>query len=63
MPKSDTATMIELAACGGQFMDILQNYQKRQNEEPNFDPQTEIYDLYTDLDYLCNKTKLNIIQL
>jgi len=60
MPKSDTATMIELAACGGQFMDIMQDYQECQRDNPNFDPRQALYDLYTDLDYLCNRTKLNL---
>lgn len=45
-----------------QFMEIMTDYQQRQNEDPNFDPLTELYDLYTDLDDLCNQTKLNLIQ-
>jgi hypothetical protein len=46
---SDTAKMIELGAAGGQFLDIMQNYMERQNDDPNFDPRTELYDLYDDL--------------
>lgn len=58
--NKETATMIEVTACGNEFMRIMQDYQQRQNEDPNFDPRTAIYDLYDDLDYLCNKTKLNL---
>jgi len=60
MPKSDTATMIELAACGGQFLKIMQYYQECQRDNPNFDPRQALHDLCTDLNYLCNKTKLNL---
>ena len=54
-------TMSELAECGNEFMRIFQDYQRRQNEDPNFDVHTELYDLYSDLDYLCNRTKLNLL--
>ena len=57
---TNTKTTIEMAACGNEFMRIMRDYQERQNDDPNFDPRTQIYDLYADLDYLCNKTKLNL---
>lgn len=60
MPKSDTATMIELAACGGQFLDIMQDYQERQEDDPNFDPRTRLYDLYDELVFIYDKTKSNL---
>ena len=46
---SDTAIMIELAAAGSQFKDVMEDYQERQKDDPNFDPRTQIYDLYADL--------------
>lgn len=58
--SKETATTIEMSACGNEFMRIFQDYQRRQNDDPNFDPRTALYDLYADLDYLCNKTKLNL---
>lgn len=60
MPKSDTATMIELAACGGQFLDIMQDYQQRQEDDPNFDPSTRLYDLYDELVFIYDKTNSNL---
>ena len=32
-----------------EFMSIMGDYLARQQGDPNFDPQTEIYDLYDDL--------------
>ena len=32
-----------------EFMDIMQDYLARQQDDPNFDPRTQIYDLYDDL--------------
>lgn len=49
---TDTATTIEMAACGNEFMRIMQDYQERQNDDPNFDPRTEIYDLYDNMVHL-----------
>ena len=63
MPKSDTATMIELAACGNEFMKIVQDFQQREDEDPTFDTDTELHFLYANLAYLCNKTKLNLSKL
>ena len=60
MPKSDTATMIELAACGGQFLEIMEDYQERQEDDPNFDPRTRLYDLYDELVFIYDKTKSNL---
>jgi hypothetical protein len=60
MPKSDTATMIELAALGGQFMEIMQDYQERQEDDPNFDPRTRLYDLYDELVFIYDKTNSNL---
>ena len=41
-----------MAECGNKFMRIMQDYQERQNDDPNFDPRTQIYDLYEDMVYL-----------
>jgi hypothetical protein len=32
-----------------EFMNIMGDYLARQEDDPNFDPRTEIYDLYADL--------------
>ena len=32
-----------------EFMSIMGDYLARQEDDPNFDPSTEIYDLYEDL--------------
>ena len=34
------------------FMGIMRDYMERQNDDPNFDPRTQIYDLYDDLCHL-----------
>lgn len=60
MPKSDTATMIELAALGGQFMEIMQDYQECQEDNPNFDPRQALFDLYDDLVFIYDKTNSNL---
>ena len=52
-------TIIYNAAIGGQFMDIMQDYMERQNDDPNFDPRTALYDLYDDLVYIYEKAQDN----
>lgn len=48
--ESSTLTwVVEMAVAGRQFMDIMDDYQARQKDDPNFDPRTQIYDLYADL--------------
>jgi hypothetical protein len=32
-----------------EFMNIMGDYLSRQQDDPNFDPRTQIYDLYDDL--------------
>jgi len=44
-------TIIDNAAIGGQFMDIMQDYMKRQ-DDPDFDVAVEMDGLYTDLSNL-----------
>ena len=51
-----TATM---AYVGKQFMDIMDDYMARQEDDPNFDPRTQLYDLYDDLVFIYEKTKDN----
>lgn len=41
--------IIDKAAIGEDFMDIMEDYMERQNDDPNFDPRTQLYDLYDDL--------------
>ena len=53
MPKSDTATMINMAAVGGQFMDIMDDYMKLQDTD-DFDVQFHLMELYEDLSNLYN---------
>lgn len=52
MPKNATLTA---ATVGVQFMQIMDDYQARQQDDPNFDPRTEIYDLYDDLCHLYHE--------
>jgi len=60
MPKSDTATMIELAACGGQFMEIMEAHFNRQYEDEDFKPRQALYDLHSDLVALFEATESKI---
>lgn len=48
---STMQTIIYNAAIGTQFMDIMQDYMKRQ-DDPDFDVAVELDDLYTDLSNL-----------
>jgi hypothetical protein len=48
---STMQTIIDNAAIGGQFMDIMQDYMKRQ-DDPDFDVAVEMDGLYTDLSNL-----------
>ena len=48
---STMQTIIDNAAIGKQFMDIMQDYMKRQ-DDPDFDVAVEMDDLYTDLSNL-----------
>jgi len=52
-------TIIENAAIGGQFMDIMDDYQARQQDDPNFDPSTRLYDLYDELVFIYEKAQHN----
>ena len=49
-----TATM---ASVGKIFMDIMDDYQERQQDDPNFDPRTRLYDLYDELVFIYEKAK------
>ena len=52
-------TIIDNAAIGGQFMDIMDDYMERQNDDPNFDPRTRLYDLYDELVFIYEKAQDN----
>ena len=41
------------------FMAIMRDYQERQQDDPNFDPRTQLYDLYDDLVFIYEKAKDN----
>ena len=56
---STMQTIIYNAAIGTQFMDIMQDYMARQDDDPNFDPRTALYDLYDDLVYIYEKAQDN----
>ena len=47
-----TNATITAANIGMQFMEIMQDYQERQNDDPNFDPRTQLFDLYEDLCFI-----------
>jgi len=40
-------------------MAIMRDYQERQQDGPNFDPRTQLYDLYDDLVFIYEKAKDN----
>jgi hypothetical protein len=44
---------------GKQFMEIMEDYEERQNDDPNFDPRTQLYDLYDELVFIYEKAKDN----
>lgn len=58
MSASKTKVLIDTAK---DFMDIMQCYQERQEEDKNFDPKMAVYDLYCDLldvyEYANEKTQ------
>ena len=58
--EASTMNMTVAMACvGKQFMDIMEDYMERQNDDPNFDPRTALYDLYDDLVYIYEKAQDN----
>ena len=44
---------------GVQFVEIMDDYQARQQDDPNFDPRTQLYDLYDELVFIYEKAKDN----
>lgn len=46
MPASKKQILIDTAQ---EFMDTMQCYQERQQEDKHFDPKMAVYDLYCDL--------------
>ena len=40
-------------------MTIMEDYIERQNDDPNFDPRTQLYDLYDELVFIYEKAKDN----
>ena len=45
-------TLRSKAAVGEQFMEVMKEYQQRQEDDPNFDPSTRFYDLYDELTFI-----------
>tara|TARA_R100000388_G_C7195722_1_gene135826 strand:+ start:661 stop:819 length:159 start_codon:yes stop_codon:yes gene_type:complete len=41
------------------FMTIMEDYEERQQDDPNFDPRTQLYDLYDELMYIYEQAKDN----
>ena len=54
-----TNATITAATVGVQFMEIMDDYQARQEYDPNFDPSTRLYDLYDELLFIYEKAKDN----
>ena len=52
-----TNATITAANVGIQFMQIMEDYQERQEDDPNFDPRTRLYDLYDELVFIYEKAK------
>jgi hypothetical protein len=51
--------IIGKALVGEDFMSIMEDYEERQQDDPNFDPRTQLYDLYDDLVQLYRFSKNN----
>ena len=49
--------IIDKALIGEDFMELMGDYEERQNDDPNFDPRTQLYDLYDNLVQLYNHYK------
>lgn len=49
MTNETNTTATKEAKVGVQFMKTMGDYLTRQQGDPNFDPRTEIYDLYDDM--------------
>ena len=56
---TDARIMAATIIVGVQFMEIMNDYQERQQDDPNFDPRTQLYDLYDDLVFIYEKAKDN----
>ena len=56
---TDARIMAATIIVGVQFMEIMNDYQERQQDDPNFDPRTQLYDLYDDLVFIHEKAKDN----
>jgi len=52
-----TNATITAANVGVQFMEIMDDYQARKQDDPNFDPRTRLYDLYDELVFIYEKAK------
>jgi len=58
--KTNQVVFFQAAATVGvQFVEIMDDYQARQEDDPNFDPRTALYDLYDDLVFIYEKAKDN----
>ena len=58
--KTNQVVFFQTAATlGVQFMEIMDDYQARQQDDPNFDPRTRLYDLYDELVYIYEQAKDN----
>ena len=54
-----TNATITAANVGVQFVEIMDDYMARQENDPNFDPRTRLYDLYDELVFIYEKAKDN----
>ena len=59
LESSTMQTIIYNDATGTQFMDIMQDYMARHEDDPNFDPSTRLYDLYDELVFIYEKQQDN----
>ena len=48
-------TLQQLAQVGKQFMEVMQEYQQRQEDDPNFDPSTRLYDIYDEMTFIYDQ--------
>lgn len=54
-----TNATITAANVGKQFMEVMEEYQQRQEDDPNFDVSTRLYDLYDELVFIYEKANSN----
>ena len=55
-------TQQQLAYVGKQFMEIMDDYQARQEDDPNFDPSTRLYDIYDEMVFIYDMISTKYIK-